>query len=223
MSHHPPQFRVIARLLISLLTCLAPAALEAPVTAQGLEARGFIESLSQTTTCLQGTHFIVDPCSPRYDPIESTIFDLNAFACQHVLARGPNVGIECPVIDVQSITQLSLVCVPEVLELELTAAGALRWRRLPCASSYDLIRGPLPGPVEGAAGVDLGTVRCLGNDLPANNVAVLYLGPGDEELPPVGQAFFYLVRGSGPPYGTTPYGFSSLGGMRFASAGDCPV
>jgi len=66
-------------------------------------------------------------------------------------------------------------------------------------------------------------VACLANDLvvPSGTNPSTYNGPRDTDVPPFGQAFFYLVRGTLQSSGVTPYGFSSGGEMEVASSGDC--
>lgn len=85
---------------------------------------------------------------------------------------------------------------------------------------YDLIRGEVallrysmtPGLVE------LGPVLCLEDDSPDNTGA----GHEDPELPPPGEAFFYLQRGSpGLHYGPGTYGHASDGSERVTGGGDC--
>ena len=89
-----------------------------------------------------------------------------------------------------------------------------------CAVSHDVIRGDLPGPTISGSIVDLGGVTCLANDVP-QAAWWSVTGPSDPESPPMGTAYFYLVRAPGLPYGDTTYGHSSDGLEEIPFSGDC--
>ena len=131
--------------------------------------------------------------------------------------------MECQDIDVQSLDPAPPTCTIVVRELQ-TLGGVdaqLQWTRVPCASSYDAIRGDVAGLAQGPTGIDLGGVACLGNDLPASDLPI-YDGPHDPGTPPLGRAFFYLARVNGSPFLVSPYGFSSDSLEEQPSSGDCP-
>lgn len=163
---------------------------------------------------------ITDPCSGATTVLESSVVNLDAYLCANVLVDGPDVGVECPVVDAQTIQGVDPACTIEVGALEAMNGSEtwLQWARLPCVESYDVIRGNLADSGIGGGGIDLGPVVCLVDDTPATST---FGGPGDWEAPPAGQAFFYLVRAKGVN-GITPYSFSSTGLEARPSAGDCP-
>ena len=95
------------------------------------------------------------------------------------------------------------------------AATVYRWGIVPGAV-YDVIRGQVHSVVVGSGTVNLGPVTCLANDLPDTDTAAL----ADTALPPVGDAFFYLVR---PVIGGVAgqYSVSSTGKPGVPSSGGC--
>lgn len=107
---------------------------------------------------------------------------------------------------------------PEIdLEIaDATAPTVARWSTLGPGVTYDLIRGDVAALRTLGGMVDLGVVACIENDSTdlSNRTA------GDAEVPPVGKAFFYLVRqtprGSGMGYGS-----SSTHLARQPASGDC--
>ena len=46
-------------------------------------------------------------------------------------------------------------------------------------------------------------------------------GPRDADAPPLGQAFFYLVRATLQSSNVTPYGFSNTDSQENPASGDC--
>ena len=92
--------------------------------------------------------------------------------------------------------------------MDAATPPALNWYRVPCASSYDVIRGDIAGVRAGGSQIDLGPVTCVANNFPQADFWYL-IGPADPQSPEVGKAFFYLVRASGLPYGDMTYGHSS--------------
>ncbi len=188
-----------------------------PATSQGL-----IEPLLSPTTCQQGTHQFTDPCTGASVLLESTHYNLDQYVCSDVDLSGQDVGVECPVVAVQSLAAGAPACEVEVLGLLVDggAEAATRWWRTPCSRDYDMIRGALAELKQDAGAVDLGAVRCLVDDL-LPGVSDIVDGPIDGETPPPGGAFFYLVRTRGTPYGQTTYGHSTTGQVRKPSSGDC--
>lgn len=85
------------------------------------------------------------------------------------------------------------------------------------ATSYDVVRGALPGLSESAARVSLGPVTCLANDLAVPDTAG---GHEDSERPGAGSAFFYLVRFTAAP-GAGSYGGSTRHRDRVPASGGC--
>ena len=184
--------------------------------------RGRVERAA-ASTCLEGTHLLSDPCTGSSVLLSSTRFNLDSYLCSDVVVSGPDIGVECPDIDVQSIDPSPPSCTIMVREL-LVLGGAdaqMQWTRVPCAFSYDAIRGNVAGLAQAPTGIDLGQVTCLGNDLPASDLPI-YDGPHDPETPSPGQAFFYLARVNGSPFLVSPYGFSSDNLEELPSSGDCP-
>lgn len=170
--------------------------------------------------CLE-SHKIIDPCTHRSAVLESSAVNLDGLLCQHVAVEGPEVGVECVVIDVQQATPAEPGCEFEVWDLlaQDEAATWLAWQPFPCAETYDVIRGDLPGLSIDGSVVDLGPVNCLANDLPFPTTSQ---GPLDAEVPAPGHAFSYLVRAR-TPFGLLPYGFTNSGLVRTPSSGDCPL
>jgi Kazal-type serine protease inhibitor-like protein len=95
-------------------------------------------------------------------------------------------------------------CVADVFGVSVACDGAC-----PCP----------PACPPGEACLDEGPVICRANDVFAGSGA---RGIVDEDIPPLGQAFFYLVRARGSgAVGVTTYGFTTAGQERFF-VGDCP-
>jgi hypothetical protein len=191
-----------------------------------LSGRGLLALATGTSTCLEGTHVLTDPCTG----FESALLDaqfssvnLDGYLCQYVSVSGQDVGIECPIIGVQNLALVQPPpCLSSLSVFDSTSTW-LQWPIRPCAVSYDVVRGVLPGPQTGGGFVNLGPVVCLVNDLfvPSGSIPSTLNGPHDEEVPPLGQIFFYLVRATLEPSGVTPYGFSSAGEMEVPASGDC--
>jgi hypothetical protein len=95
------------------------------------------------------------------------------------------------------------------------ASTYLRWGIAPGAV-YDVIRGNRANMSQGPTTVNLGPVTCLANDLPDTDTANF----PDAGLPPVGQAFFYLLR---PVIAGAAgqYSVSSSGKPGVPSSGGC--
>ena len=78
------------------------------------------------------------------------------------------------------------------------AAAALSWTPVPGADFYSVVRGNVKDLSEQATFIDLGGVACLTGQ-------TLQTSQTDSEVPPVGEAFFYLVayhRGQDSTYGS---------------------
>ena len=74
---------------------------------------------------------------------------------------------------------------------------------------------------DGGGSVDLGTVLCVEDNSGDTTTAAAY---DDPVTPAVGQAFFYLFRGSmGAVAGPGSYGTGSNGDERVPSGGDCSL
>lgn len=81
------------------------------------------------------------------------------------------------------------------------------WTAVPAAAAYDLVRGSL-GQLLGSGGdFTISTQACLAND----QVATSYLDPA---TPPVGNGFWYLVRGLSCGGAGT---YDSIGGSQIGS------
>jgi hypothetical protein len=65
--------------------------------------------------------------------------------------------------------------------------------------------------------VHLGVVTCVEDD----SSDLTTRGTADPDLPPTGEAFFYLVRPNPPTGGPGYYGSSSAREPRQADSGDC--
>src|SRR5206468_11053230 len=89
----------------------------------------------------------------------------------YVDVDGIDVGVECMVIESYPVVVAPLTC--PIMDKSLRISGAtppvLYWYRAPCARSYDVIRGALPGVSSDGSKIDLGPVTCLANDLPQAN------------------------------------------------------
>jgi hypothetical protein len=105
-----------------------------------------------------------------------------------------------------------------VLEMEVAEPSptVVRWNFLGSGTTYDVIRGDLSALHAMGGLVDLGIVTCIEND----STDLTTRGLGDAALPPVGRAFFYLVR-QNPRGSGLGYGFSSAHDTRLPATGDC--
>ena len=107
---------------------------------------------------------------------------------------------------------------PEI-DLEIVdgvAPTVVRWNTLGPGITYDLVRGDI-GALRPLGGmVDLGVVSCIEND----STDLSYRTTADAAVPPVGRAFFYLVRQT-PRGSGLGYGFSSAHAARQPASGDC--
>jgi N-acetylneuraminic acid mutarotase len=91
----------------------------------------------------------------------------------------------------------------------------LGWNPVPDANSYKVIRGRTAELHEAGSFIDLGTVACLLPDSTGVNAP----GCRDPEIPPLGQAFFYLVSyNDGLESG---YGSDTASKPRVKTAGGC--
>jgi hypothetical protein len=206
----------------SLLATLCAVVLPFPAAAQTMSAEGVLERSDAGDGCNQDlTHQITDNCTGFPVYLRSFGPDLDSFLCQHVRVIGWDVGVECTILQVESVEPVAPACPLQVLYLTVHESNLtwIDWWRTPCAETYDLIRGELPGPAEAGGTVDLGAVTCRENDFPATNT---FSEERDIDVPPLGRSFFYLARGYGGPIGDTSYGFSSSGAERIPSSGDCP-
>jgi hypothetical protein len=91
-----------------------------------------------------------------------------------------------------------------------------RWNTLGPGTTYDLVRGNVKALRSIGGIVDLGVVQCLEND----STDLSNRGLGDTAVPPLGEAFFYLVRQT-PRGSGLGYGFSSAHETRQPASGDC--
>ena len=206
----PP--RTTYGLLLGLLTA---------TTALGLVDRGYVEVPYTPTVCIQESHFLIDPCTGHLRLLlESATLDLDPFACKYVIVDGPDIGITCPVIEPGSVVPSSPTC-PNQFGMWLTedAPSGIQWYRVPCSMNYDLIRGRISAVTPGPTQIDLGSVTCLADDVPQTNVFNV-TGPSDPDSPPLGVAYFYVVRARNAAVPET-YGFSSDSRERVPSSGDC--
>jgi hypothetical protein len=104
------------------------------------------------------------------------------------------------------------------IKLEIAAASPtlLRWSTLGPGVTYDVVRGDV-GSLRATGGlVDLGVVTCIEND----SIDLSNRTLEDAAVPPVGGAFFYLVRPT-PKGAGFGYGTSSDHEPRQPAAGDC--
>ena len=198
-----------------------PVSEDAVLTEQGL-----LGLATGTNTCQEGTHDLTNPCSGSETVLLNSQFSLiplDNYLCQYVSVSGPDVGVECPDIGVQT---LALVQPPECiasLSVFDEASTWLQWPTRACAASYDIIRGVLPGPVAVGGAVDLGAVVCLADDFVVSpgSIPSTMFGPRDGDAPPPGESFFYLIRATLQPSGVTPYGFSNRDEQESPSSGGC--
>ena len=101
------------------------------------------------------------------------------------------------------------------LKASSTPGGTvLSWSPVLNASTYDLARGEIANLEVVAEQVNLGPLTCIADDLTATDTAVV----PDGELPPAGQAFFYLFRDNAPD---SDYGVDSSGQTRVPGGTDC--
>jgi hypothetical protein len=100
--------------------------------------------------------------------------------------------------------------------LDVTGQGQtyIRWGVV-AGGAYDVIRGLIRSVRQTATSFDLGSVTCLANDLADPGVST------DASAPPVGDAFFYLVRATieGTP---GSYTVATNGKPGVPAGGDCP-
>ncbi len=108
---------------------------------------------------------------------------------------------------------------PASIRIGKAAPTLVSWPVVSGPLRYDIIRGDVAELArDGGAGTDLGAVVCLENDSPDNDT----LGFEDAEQPGVGDAFFYLYRGTqGLDDGPGSYGTASTGGERLPATGGC--
>lgn len=213
MSRHLQRLALLPLLLIA-------TASESPAA-----YRGYVELPWTPTTCLQGTHFLTDPCTgnPQWIVDDRGAIDMDNYLCRYVDVDGPDVGVECLVTSPTSVSLSQPPCpIPFTgLWISSGAPPRLNWYHVTCAIRHDVIRGDLPGPKSEGFYVDLGGVTCLADDIP--QAAWWYItGPTDPESPPAGTAYFYLVRALGLPLGDLTYGHSSDGLEEVPSSGGCP-
>ena len=164
----------LTRMVLSFvcLLMIAPVVLGEPF-------QGYVEEPYGNSSCLTGTHYLVDPCTQfSYTVLnESAPIDLDAYRCAHVVINGPDVGLPgCPVIQPTTITSTAASC-PLQPTLMIDASLIVEWWRLACTESYDVIRGALSAVVPGTSQINLGTVQSLVEDVPPEQPRH-YLGYG---------------------------------------------
>jgi hypothetical protein len=204
---------------------LLPAVLIATASPSAAAVRGYVELPWTPTFCMQESHFLTNPCTGNAQyMIEERAIDMDVYLCQYVVVDGPNVGVECLVTEPTSVTVSQPPCpIPFTgLWISNETPPRMHWNHVTCAVSHDVIRGELPGPTPAGTQIDLGRVTCLADDLPQVDWWEV-AGPADPEAPPMGTAYFYLVRAFGVPYGDTTYGHSSDGLEEIPFSGDCPL
>jgi hypothetical protein len=107
--------------------------------------------------------------------------------------------------------------IPEIdLEVSETNPTLVRWSTLGPGITYDLVRGSVQSLRASGGLVDLGVVTCIEND----STDLSNRGLTDAAVPPMGEAFFYLVRQT-PRGSGLGYGMSSAWDPRQPSSGDC--
>jgi hypothetical protein len=85
---------------------------------------------------------------------------------------------------------------------------------------YDVIRGDVANLAPSGGTIDLGAVTCVEDDSPDATTA----GDDDPGGPGLGQALFYVYRGSqGLGAGPGSYGRGTSGAERIAGSGDCDL
>jgi len=98
------------------------------------------------------------------------------------------------------------------------APTVVKWDFEPHAVRYDVIRGDVANLGIDGVDIGLGPVFCLENDSLDTNT----IGSADVQEPAIGQAFFYLYRGTqGVLDGPGSWGRGSGGQERVAGPGDC--
>lgn len=180
----------------------------------GIPERGVIHPNFGFDICQRGSHRLTDPCLGDSILLQSSTISLDLFVCEAATLFGPDVGVECPVIEVQGLLPVALDCVPETRNLSAQATDSgttLSWSEMLCVDTYDVIRGSLS-----LVSDDLGAVVCIVND----TTAISTEGNPDDEVPGTGEAYFYVVRPNGP-LGFDHYGVNSAGLERTPSSGDC--
>ena len=208
--------RTIHLVIFGLVLLVTPSGI-APTT-----YRGYIQTPWTPTSCIQGSHFLTDPCTGFMTLLkESATLDLDAFACTYDVVDGPDIGIECEVIQPSSVVPASPVC-PNQFNLWLTedAATGVNWYRVPCGTTYDVITGNLSAVTQGVSQIDLGPVSCLADNVAQTNIWYI-TGPTHAQVPPVGGVFFYLVRSRSAALPNETYGYSSDNRERIPLSGDC--
>jgi len=105
----------------------------------------------------------------------------------------------------------------QMLTAESGSRTLLRWGIVP-GGSYDVIRGLVRSVTQGPSTFNLGPVTCMANDILENDTASV----PDATNPPLGDAFFYLVRAAvgGVPGNYTVASPSGKAGVP--SSGGCP-
>ena len=177
--------------------------------------------------CIE-THATYGPCTLQAVTLTEMDVDLDQFQCTYVQLEGTDRSIcsgeTCEIIGPTTVTAAPIPCeilVPDILRIIPGSSTWFEWDAVPCADSYDVIRGNLPGPSFVGGNVNLGPVVCLMNDYPnPNNVHFQ-----DTGIPIPGLGYFYLIRANHhivgqPPI--TPYGRSSSGAQELPASGDCP-
>jgi len=208
--------------ILLVFVAFGPPVSEATV----LSGRGVLRQATGTSTCIEESHVLTDPCTGFESALLDSQFSsvpLDSYLCQYVSVSGTDVGIECPIIGVQELTFVAPPSCLADLSVNDSTSTWLQWPSRLCASSYDIIRGALPGPTLNAGMVDLGPVVCLVDDLgaPFGSMTSTFNGPRDADAPPLGQAFFYLVRATLQSSNVTPYGFSNTDSQENPASGDC--
>ena len=99
---------------------------------------------------------------------------------------------------------------------EVPAGTLLTWSNVPEALTYRVVRGNTANLRDGGESIDLGAVACIRPDA----AAATTLGYEDAEVPPLGEAFFYLVAYV-DTWGSSGYGTASAAKPRIAGVGDC--
>jgi hypothetical protein len=110
------------------------------------------------------------------------------------------------------------VAEPVVISAEEDSAGTmLTWGQVSGALSYRVVRGNVGSLQEAGAFVDLGTVACL----QSNSSSTSTVGEEDAEIPPLGQAFFYLVAYTDTDGRDSSYGTDTTMKPRVKTGGGC--
>jgi hypothetical protein len=183
----------------------------------GIDADGVID-LAEATFC-SSSYFLTDPCTGEVTWIRgdySLLVDLGQFLCEYASVSGPDIGVECVVVGIESFELGTPPCLVQVpgLRLSFDSGGNLKlqWKALACVDGYDVIRGSLS---ELSAG-DLGSVSCVAENVTAPQKSLA----GDPDPLP-GEGFIYLVRAVGGEWGFAHYGHTHDGVQRFPESGDC--